>query len=268
MEENTPVDGLENKPQEIQEPQYTEIQIKAIEQGWVPREEFDGDPDSFIDAPEFVRRGELFGKIEKQSRELKAVRQALEAFKIHHTKVKEVEYERALKTLKDAKRQATLDGDHERALALDDKIEEVKSEKEVVTREAQQIAVQEAEEGYTPQFQSWIERNNWYETNMVMRKTADALGQEYHRQGHSPAEVLEMVEKEIKREFKHKFTNPNLSRPQAVEGSTRSGKSSKSDDVEMTPEEIKIMQKIVAVTDGYTEADYKRELKRIKSTKE
>ena len=45
----------------------------------------------FIDAPEFVRRGELFTKIEKQSKELKAVREALKALGEHHSKVKEME---------------------------------------------------------------------------------------------------------------------------------------------------------------------------------
>lgn len=261
-EQVTPAGGEQEAKQEpSQERQYSDIEIKAIEQGWIPKEEFDGDESAFIDAPEFVRRGELFSRIEKQSKELKAVRQALEAFKIHHSKVKEVEYERALKSLKDAKRQATLDGDHERALALDDKIEEVRSEKEVISQEAKNIQVQESDDSYTPQFQSWVERNSWYETNQVMRKTADALGHDLHQQGYSPNEVLDMVEKEIKREFKHKFQNPNLNRPQAVEGSTRSGKSPKADDFEMSPEEVQIMRQIVKVTPGYTEAMYKAELK-------
>ena len=84
---------VEKTPEQVkEEPQYTEIQLKAIDQGWIPKEEFDGDPEAFIDAAEFVRRGELFEKIEKQSKQLKAVREALEAFRIHHSKVKENEY--------------------------------------------------------------------------------------------------------------------------------------------------------------------------------
>ena len=258
---------VENKEPEQKEPEYTEIQIKAIEQGWIPKEEFDGDPSEFIDAPEFVRRGELFTKIEKQSKELKAVRQALEAFRVHHTKVKEAEFERALRSLKDAKRQATIEGDHERALALDDKIEEVRAEKQVVIDDAKQTAVQEVDE-YTPQFQSWVNRNAWYETNMVMRGAADQLGKQFHNEGYAPAEVLELVEQAIRKEFPHKFktTNPKLNRPHAVEGSSRIGKPSKNDDFSMTSEERDIMRKIVAVTPGYTEADYIKDLKRIKTS--
>lgn len=248
--------------EQTQEREYSEIEVQAIEQGWIPKEEFDGDESLFIDAPEFVRRGELFSKIEKQSKELKAVRQALEALSSHHSKVKEMEYERALKSLKDARRQATIDGDHERALALEDKIDEVKLEKEQLAVEAKQTAVQEPE-GYTPEFQSWVNRNGWYETNKIMRAAADELGKDLYKQGNSPAEVLDLVAREIRKEFAHKFANPATKRESAVEASTRSG--SKKDDFFMSPEEKDMMRKIVAVTPGFSEADYIRDLKALKS---
>jgi len=257
-QEGTPVE-----PSQTQEREYSAIEIKAIEQGWIPKEDFDGDVSEFIDAPEFVRRGELFGKIEKQSKELKAVRQALDALSKHHTKVKEMEYERALKTLKDARRQATMEGDHERALTLEDKIDEVKAEKEAIVQESRQTQVQEPDT-YTPEFENWVSRNEWYESNRLMRKAADALGKElYEEGGRSPSEVLVLVEKEIRKEFAHKFAGPGAQRRTPVEGSTRGGAAK--DDLQMTSEEVDIMRKIVAVTPGYTEADYKKELKALKS---
>lgn len=258
-----PEQGAEQTEQ-TQEREYNSIELKAIDQGWIPKEEFDGDESEFIDAPEFVRRGELFGKIEKQSKELKAVRQALEALSAHHTKVKEMEYERALKTLKDARRQATFEGDHERALALEDKIDEVKTEREQIAKDASQATVQETDDRYTAEFQNWVDKNSWYESNKVMRATADALGKQLYNEGHSPAEVLKMVESEIRREFAHKFSSPASRRPMAVEASTRSG-TGKKDDFVLTPEEKEIMRKIVAVTPGFTEADYIKDLKALKS---
>lgn len=262
LQEGTPVVQQEQVEQ-TSEREYSAIEIKAIEQGWIPKEEFDGDTSEFIDAPEFVRRGELFNKIERQSKELKAVRQALDAFRVHHSKVKEMEYERALKTLKEAKREATINGEHERALALEDKIDEVRAEKDTITREAQQTAVQETSNEYTPQFRSWVDRNEWYENNRVMRKLADQLGAEYHQEGHSPTEVLELVEREIRKEFAHKFKNPATSRPNAVEPTTR--QPANRDTFSMSADEIEIMRKIVAVTPNYTEADYKKELKALKA---
>lgn len=255
--------STENTTEQTTERQYTEIELKAIDQGWIPKEEFDGDDSEFIDAPEFVRRGELFTKIEKQSKELKAVREALKALGEHHSKVKEMEYERAMRALKAERRQATIDGDHERALALEDKIDEIKQEKDLVVSEARKsVAVQEPE-GYTPEFQSWVNRNPWYETNRTMRATADALGKELYREGHSPAEVLELVEQEIRKEFSSKFVKPAAARPSAVDASTRGN--TKKDDFTLSEEERTVMRKIVAATPGYTEADYIRELKALKN---
>jgi hypothetical protein len=263
MDEELNLGAAPTQPESTPDKEYSPTEIKAIEQGWVPKEDFDGDEDAFIDAPEFVRRGELFSKIEKQSKELRAVRQALDALSNHHSKVKEMEYERALKSLKEAKRDATINGEHERALALDDKIDEVKAEKEAVTREFKQAQVQEPA-GYTPEFQRWVENNSWYEDNRVMRKAADALGVELHQEGYSPSEVLQMVERDIKKEFSHKFGNPAIKRPNAVEPSTRSSSANR-DSFSMTAEETEIMRKIVAVTPGYTEADYKKELKALRA---
>ncbi len=259
---DTTPSGNTEQTEQTQERQYTEIELKAIDQGWIPKEEFDGDESEFIDAPEFVRRGELFAKIEKQSKELKDVRNALKALGEHHSKVKEMEYERAMKALKAERRQATIEGDHERALALEDKIDEIRLEKDQIVRQAQQ-AVQIEESGYTPEFQSWVGRNNWYESNRTMRAAADALGVQLHKEGHSPSEVLELVEKEIRKEFAHKFASPAAARPSAVDASTRGSRVK--DDFTMSEEEKVVMRKIVSVTPGYTEADYIRELKALKN---
>ncbi len=238
------------------EREYSPMEIKAIEQGWIPKEEFDGDESEFIDAPEFVRRGELFRKIETQSKEVKQLRQALEAFKQHHSKVKETEYERALKSLQEARKQAFVDGEHERAFALEEKIDEIKQEKAEVVRQAQQPVVEDT--SFTPEFANWVSRNSWYENNRVMRKAADALGIELHQAGHSPSEVLKMVETEIRKEWAHKFESQPAKRPMAVEPSTRSN--AKGETFRMSPEEETIMRKIVS-TGIMTEAEYLKDLK-------
>ncbi len=259
--ENTP--NPEIKPvetEQVEEKQYTPVELEAIEQGWIPKDEFDGDEAKFIDAPEFLRRGELFAKIEKQSKELKAVRKALEAFSQHHSKVKEMEYERALKALKAERRQATIEGDHERALVLEDKIDEIRDEKDRIVREGQ-VQVEEPDQ-YTPEFTDWVNRNPWYETNRAMRAAADALGKQFYNEGHSPSEVLDMVEKEMRKEFAHKFERAPVRRT-AVEATTRG--TPKKDDFVMTTEEKRMMRQIVEVTPGFTEADYIRELKALKS---
>ena len=80
--------------------QLSPIEEKALEMGWRPQEEWDGEPEDFIDAKEFVRRQPLFDKIEQTTKALKDLKKGHEALIQHHLKVKETEYNRALETLK------------------------------------------------------------------------------------------------------------------------------------------------------------------------
>src|SRR5574343_553334 len=73
---------------------------QAREQGWKPKEEYEGDPNKWKPAKEFVERGELFGKIDTLGRELKETKKALKMLQEHNAKIKETEYARAVSELK------------------------------------------------------------------------------------------------------------------------------------------------------------------------
>ena len=258
MSEELEVQNVE-QPQET--PQLSAIEQKAVEQGWRPKEEFSGDPEAFIDAAEFVRRGELFSKIEHQSKELKQVRAALEALKQHNSKIKEIEYNRALKTLDEARKQALVEGETERFFALEEKIEEVKAEKAEYDTNLNTVNtdVPEAPEEFT----NWVNQNSWYEKDKAMRAYADRLGTELAQEGYRPAQVLQMVEKEIKKEFAHKFQNQKTARPQAVEGSARTG--TRTESFALSEDERSIMRKFVQ-SGVMTEKEYIAQLKQIKGS--
>jgi len=256
-EELNNVGGTESQEQ-TQEKSYSAVEQKAMEQGWRPREEFDGDPDAFIDAPEFVRRGELFSKIEHQSKELKAVKAALDALKTHHSRVKEVEYDRALKALQNARKQALVEGETERFLELEQRIEEVKEEKEEFDKELKSVQSEPVRD-ISPEFTAWMDKNPWYDTSKPMRAYADKLGIELAQEGHTPSQVLQMVEREVKKEFAHKFQNQKAARPQAVESPARSG--GKADSFQLTDDERTIMRKLVRAG-AMSEQEYIAELKK------
>lgn len=237
-------------------PKLTPIQEKALEQGWKPKDQFEGDEEEFIDAAEFVRRGELFSKIEHQGKELKAVRNALDALRVHHSRVAENEYNRALKTLQESRKEAIDNGETEKAFEIQDQIDAVKAEKV-------QIANVPPVQELNPDFVKWTERNTWYSKDEDMRHVADKYGMKLHEQGKSPDEVLKAVEAKIKETFPHKFTNPNRDRPNAVENSSRSGRSVSRGNDDLSEDEQQIMRKIVR-SGIMTEAQYKAELKKVK----
>lgn len=215
-------DQVEN--QEVQnaapnEPSATEVEARAS--GWVPKDEYHGDDNKWVDADEFVRRGPLFEKINNQSRELKEVKKALDQLKVHHANVKETAYKEALAKLKAEKRDALVEGDPDRIVEIDEEMASLKEEqRQFIQTRAAEVA-QNVEETIHPEFQAWTNRNSWYTTSKPMKAFADQLGVELRASGMSPSEVLKKVEIQIREEFPQKFRNPNRDKSSAVEGASK-----------------------------------------------
>jgi regulator of replication initiation timing len=261
-EELKPDVPAEGTPEQVEQPQHNEVELKAMEMGWRPKEEFDGDEDDFIDAKEFIRRKPLFDKIEQQGRQLKNTIKALEGFKQHYTKVKEVEYERALKSLKAERKEALREGDPDRFEELDEQIQNVEKEAEQIR--AAHDAPLVKEEVINPQWQSWASRNRWYESVGYMRAYADQVGNDLHKRGMEPAEVLKEVEKAVRKEFPQKFTNPNKANAPAVESSAAGSKREvASEKFELTDVERKVMNDLVRAK-VLTKEEYMNDLKKQK----
>lgn len=257
IENNLPQETQQETKPEVKADPYVE---KAMEMGWRPKEEWDGPEEDFIDAKEFVRRQPLFEKIEHQHKAIKELQKAFDAFKIHHTRVKEAEYQRALKSLKEARKEALREGETERALAYEEKIEDIEQQKAEFEQDASQVPTPQEPTAH-PEFVAWKTRNRWYERDEDMRDFADTYGITLAKKGKTPSEVLELVEKQVRKTFPEKFTNPNRDKPSAVEAPTRSGTTN--DGFTMTDDERSIMKKIVRAG-GITEAEYIKELRRVK----
>jgi hypothetical protein len=257
-------EGLNNQETQQEEnviQQPSPIEQEARASGWVPKEEFDGDEHKWVDAGEFVRRGELFKKIDIQNKELKEVKKSLQLLAQHNQKIKEVEYQRALAALKAQKKEALLEGDADQLIAIDEKIDLVKEHQKTLHREAVQEVQQEVEEIH-PEMQAWVNRNNWYETNKPMKAFADALGTELARSGMRPADVLKEVEKQVRAEFPNKFKNPNRDKPGSVEGASSKGASS-SGGYSPTEVERQVARKFVKQGVFKSEAEYYKQLEGI-----
>jgi hypothetical protein len=241
----------------IQGEALTPTQEEALSQGWVPKNEFEGDEEKWVDAGEFLRRGELFRKIESQSKELKDVRKALAELSKHNAKIREVEYQRALDSLKAEKKTALAEGDTDRVVDLDDKIDLVKTQQRADSQ--QQAIPQEIH----PELAAWINRNGWYSTTQSMRAWADGRGNELSAEGKSPTEVLKILEQEVKTRFSDKFHNPNRDRASAVEtGRPRNGRSA-DPEFELSDVEKQVMNTLIR-SGAITKEKYIADLKAIK----
>lgn len=253
MEETLKVEAS----QEDSAPQHTEVEVQALEMGWKPKEDFDpASGKEWIPADEFVRRKPFFDKIEVLNREIKTLKNGMEAFKQHHDKVKETEYKRALEDLKRQRVQAIEEQDAVKAFEVSDKIRELEDEAKQVTTQPQ-TGVAHAE------FQAWLPDNQWYTTDEELREFADALGFMYSKK-FTPAEVLVKVSGEVRKKYPEKFRNPNKDRAPSVDtkaGGAHSRGTGR--EYQLSEMEKQIMSKIVR-SGVMTKEEYIKELRRTK----
>lgn len=195
-----------------QEMNYSDVELKALERGWKPKEEWEGSSSEWVSADEFNRRGELMDTISTLNKRDKSkddridkLETALKELGEHNKKIAEKEYERALATLKKQKVQALEMDDHERVVEVEDKIEEVKEAK----RKFEQSSSVDKEEPRQPEsnpvVEQWKQNNQWYTTNLAMRGAADAFANDYITRNPSAVSdaeaVLNYVDQQIKKEF-------------------------------------------------------------------
>lgn len=239
------------------------IELRAIEMGWRPKEEFDGNPDDFIDASEFVRRKPLFEKIDNVGKELRETKKALLALQAHHQKVKEVEFKKALEQLKAEKKTALEEGDASKLIEIDDQIAEARQAQ--VTAQAQ---LREEVNKPHPGFINWVNKNTWYRDNAELKVAADQIGTAYAASNpdKDPDDILKYVEGRIRKLYPETFSNPNKSKPSVVEGSTQTPvvkKKSSLDDYPLTEDERRVMMSFVR-QGVMTKEEYIKDLKAIK----
>lgn len=214
MEEN---EQLEN--QEIEtEIQTDPIADKAKAMGWVPKEEFRGDPTRWTDAQAFVERGEnilpvLKERLDHVIKENKEIKEAQKEFLDYHKKTAKREYDRALQTVQQRKLDAVQDADV-------DGYQKAEQEERELLKESPPVKQNEPK----PEFVDFLKNNDWYQSDPDMRAYADNMGVfisstknlEY-------GDVLKEVEKEVKARYPGKFQNQRRESADSVERSPDTG---------------------------------------------
>lgn len=233
---------------------------QALEQGWKPKEEYQGDPGKWKEAKEFVERGELFKKIDTMGKELKETRRALQMLKEHHNKVKEVEYSKAVNELKQLQKKHLEEGNSDGYLETTELLTDLKAE-----QKAREVVQEVTPAQPDPRFISWVNDNKWYNSDPEMRQFADAVGMGYAQTNRnlSPEEVLAYVTKEVKERFKDKFVNPNRAKSTLVGSSNTSAGTSTKNDIELTDDERRVMNTFIR-TGVLTKEEYISEIKRMR----
>src|SRR3990167_8325856 len=247
-------------------PEYSAAEQAAMEQGWLPKEDWEEagrDPDEWRSAREFNDRGEFFKTIHQQKREMKARAAAIDSLKKHHQFVFDQAYRKAKAELKKERREAFQNEDLDKVETIEEQMEQLDNEHVQKKQElVQPVPTSPAE------FELWRDRNAWYDRDEELRDYADFAGLTYARKnpGVPSVEVLEHVNKEVKKKFPEKF-GLKKSAPNAVSAVDRTRSGRKSEPAyELNELETKIMKDLVS-QGVMTKEQYIKELKQYKEGK-
>ena len=205
--------------------EYSEIELQAIEMGWKPLEEFNGDTTLFKSAEKFVEQKPLYDKLEATNRKTKEVEKLLKQSIEYNRKLAQREKDKELELLRYKRQEAVSLGDEE-TFAEADKAYIAKLQTPVdpiVEMTTEPLADEDVKEiaAFKERNKTWC--NDTTEDGRMMSQAAAAMCSmlEKDMPGKSSREYLALVEKGIKAAFPHKFKNAARSAPAAVGSGSR-----------------------------------------------
>lgn len=213
--------GVENQNTQVEQNQQqtnepNEIEVRARAQGWVPKEEWTGDPSQWRDASVYLDRGELLGKIKSQSSELRELKAMISYVSEQNKKLYEAGYAKAIAELESLRDKAVEDGDHKAVRDLDRDIRAhekalEETRKQTVVVDDPRRAAQEAAE----RFNEWKGNNKWYEDNDVMQDWANGAAVKFKSKNPNATdvEIYEHLSKEVRVKFPNHFKKTGAPSP-------------------------------------------------------
>lgn len=184
----------------------TFIEQQAREQGWVPFEEWKGDPKEWRPADVFLERGEYFRTMKSQKDQIQNLQKQVQEMADMQTKIRQDERQKTIDDLKSQKKEAMRDQDFETAEDLDEKIESEreKARQEENNRNSSDNNVEANAEQEV--IDDWMSKNPWYQNDPEKQEFADNIGMGYKSRNPNATaqEVLNFVDKQME-----KFYSPS-----------------------------------------------------------
>jgi hypothetical protein len=189
---------------------------EAQTDGWRPQEEWQGDPEKWVDAKTFVERGEkisgiLKSKLDRVEQRLAKAEQANQKFGEYHKKTIEKERQAAearVHQLESMLAKAIDEGDGQTFTKLNREINDLKTNiPDAPNMEPQMDALTE----------EWLANNRWYVEDQQLGIFADGAADRVRAQGFSGKAYYDELTRLTKEAFPEKFGNPNRQKENAVD---------------------------------------------------
>lgn len=211
------------------------IEAEARKQGWVPRDEFRGDPTDWTSADEYVRMGDpkYLRKALKDTRKSVSNLEQKLAEKDAEFSERIERFERMSKAqraklyndIESARRQAVADGDTDRYDALNRQEAALYEQEEAASKPAPKKQAAKADEPH-PDVDRWVQANPWFMKDQALNMAAQGIhAQLMADEPHLTIEDnLKKVRAEIVKRYPEKFgkgARPQTNGHSAVEGGAR-----------------------------------------------
>jgi hypothetical protein len=256
----------------VETPQLSEAEQTAMAQGWLPKDQWEGEPEDWIPARQFLRNGELFGRINTYKHKVQSLEKSVEALVKHNEQVFDAGYKAALEQLKAERRVALRDGDVEAVEQIEERMDELKTEATEKKEEFKQVVTPQQSTMH-PAWEPWVETNNWYSKDAAMRGYADGEAKKIVDDARAKGANIEFdkllveVSRKVKERFPEKFGSQQRTvvKDDGKAGAGGSRKAVKSDDIEanMSSMEIELMNTIVR--SGVSKEKYLEDYKKVQS---
>lgn len=195
---------MSNPDQVVESAAPIEVQREAEAMGWIPPTRFRGDPERFVDADVYIKRGnEVLPIVREQNKrlhtELEAVRtqsaQTAQALKAAQAAIEQMEERHTVATqraVEDARKQvkaqlaaASEAGDHDGVAELTDQLTRMREAEKAPAPAAKPAAAPEPAFTPPPDLAEWNAENPWFGTNKRKTAMALAIAQELREAGDS-----------------------------------------------------------------------------------
>lgn len=261
-------EGTESQQQE--QPQYTEVEQQAMSTGWMPKDQWSGNPDDWVSARQYVKNGELFGRINSYKNKIVNLEKTVGELVKHNEKLYETGYKDAIDALKVERKQALREGDTERVLELEERAEALQQE----YQEKQQqfnTTVKVPEVATNPVFDEWLANNPWYEQDAALHGYADGeartLVEASQRAGKvvNYDKLLVEVSRKVREKFPEKFGLREKMTSSVTTGDEPVRRTVSNNSYKLTAMEEEIFKTLEK--SGLTKEKYVEDLKKVKARK-
>lgn len=193
----------------------TEIEQAASKGGWVPKDQWTGPEDKWVDAPQFVlKAAEILPQLTKDLKEardeIKAVKKAVAESAGFISKAEKRAYDQARRDLEARLDEAANNADAEGVRTVTKDL--IDLEREVVAEPPPKSPAA------SPEFDAWQAANPWFGDDEALTAATVAIANKAETEGYQGKALIKEVDLRVRAKFPQLYSNPNRERAATVEG--------------------------------------------------